>query len=318
MATLVTGGAGFIGAHLVRALLDRGEDVVVFDLVTTRSTISDIRDRVKLITGDLAKWPDVLRVVRENGVRRIFHLGGMVTTPAEANPQAAYLVNAEGTFHVLEAARMFGVEQVVFSSTIGTFSRDLKGAISDDSLQHPVTMYGTSKVIGELLGRYYCLRFGLDFRALRFPVIVGPGVRTPGVALCYACIIEEPAHGRRAETRAGEESKVPVLYFKDAVRSLLMLGDADRQAINTIVYTLDGMRPLLSASEWAALARKHMPGAEIVFSPDPVIVEFLRFYECPIDDSNARKEWGWSPAYDTEALVADFLEELRLHREMYE
>ena len=317
MATLVTGGAGFIGAHLVRELLRRGEDVVVFDLVTTRPTINDIRERVKLVTGDLAKWPDVLRVVAEGDVRRIFHLGGLVTTPAEANPQVAYMVNGEGTFHVLEAARMFGVEQVVFSSTIGTFSQDLAGGISDDSLQHPITMYGTSKVIGELVGRYYRLRFGLDFRAVRFPVIVGPGVRTPGAAHCYACIVEEPAHGRRAETRAAEGSRVPVLYFKDAVKSLLMLADADREAIKTVVYTLDGMRPVLSAGEWAALARKHIQGAEIVFSPDSVIVEFLRFYDCPIDDSNARKEWGWSPAYDTEALVADFLEELHQHREMY-
>jgi len=318
MTTLVTGGAGFIGAHLVRELLRRGEEVVVFDLVTARSTINDIRNRMELVTGDLARWPDVLRVVGENRVKRIFHLGGVVTTPAEANPQMAYMVNADGTFHVLEAARMFGVEQVVFSSTIGTFSRDLRGAIDDDSLQHPVTMYGTSKAIGELLGRYYRLRFGLDFRAVRFPVIVGPGVRTPGAALCYACIIEDPAHGRRAVTRAAEQSKVPVLYFKDAVRSLLMLGDADSRAIKSVVYTLDGMRPLLSAAEWAALAMKHIPGAEIVFSPDPVIVEFLRFYDCPIDDSSARREWGWSPAFDTEVLVTDFLEELHLRREMYE
>ena len=99
-------------------------------------------------------------------------------------------------------------------------------------------------------------------------------------------------------------------------RALASVGLVRRDG--AVVYTLDGMRPLLSASEWAALARKHIPGAEIVFSPDPVIVEFLRFYDCPIDDSNARKEWGWSPAYDTEALVVDFLEELRLHREMYE
>jgi nucleoside-diphosphate-sugar epimerase len=128
MATLVTGGTGFIGVEVVRCLLDRGETrPVVFSRNPSLTRLDDVADRVEVIRGDLGNFSHVLHAVKQAKPRVIYHLGAMLSVPSEADPAAAFQANAMGTFHVLEAARLFEVPQVLFSSSIGVYGLDITG-----------------------------------------------------------------------------------------------------------------------------------------------------------------------------------------------
>ena len=126
MATLITGGTGFIGAEVVRLLCEQGEtDLVVFDINLSTKRLDDIANQVKMVRGDLGNFSQVLNVVRDTKPSVIYHVGGMLSAPSDADPGAAIRANALGTFHVLEAAKLFEVQQVLYTSTLGTYGLDI-------------------------------------------------------------------------------------------------------------------------------------------------------------------------------------------------
>ncbi len=155
MATLITGGTGFIGAEVVRLLLDRGEQrPVVFHVSGNTRRLDDVADQAELVRGDLSNFSHVLDVVKKVKPSVIYHLGAMLSVPSDADPSAAFHVNAMGTFHVLEAARLFDVPQVLFSSSISTYGLDFEGEVIDDTtIQRPVLQapLGNIKSVNYLL-----------------------------------------------------------------------------------------------------------------------------------------------------------------------
>jgi len=170
MSVLVTGGCGLIGATLARMLVEAGETVTVFDRAAVPARFAGIDGRVRIIQGELGTFSHVLDAVAQAKPGAIFHLGAVLSIPANADPPSAFDGNVRGIFHVLEAARILGVPRVRFTSTTATYGLDLEGpTIGDRTLQRPSTLYGATKLFGELLGRFYATRYGLDFRAVRFP-----------------------------------------------------------------------------------------------------------------------------------------------------
>jgi threonine 3-dehydrogenase len=320
MATLVTGGTGLIGAEVARVLLDRGEDQpVLFDLNPSTRRLDDVAARVEVVRGDLGTFSHVLEAVKRAQPAAIYHLGGMLSLPCEADPPAAVRANALGTFHVLEAARLFGVPQVLFASSIGTYGYDLgAGPIDDRTLQRPHTVYGATKLFGEHLGRVYRRKYGLDFRGLRYPSIVGPGVTTPGAFQYTSGAIEASAKGEPVAIAVTPETRAPVLYVKDAGRAIVELAEAPAARIATVNYLLAGVDPVPSAGELADLVRARVPGARIEFRPEPALQQLVDQLLRPMTDRPARAEWGWEPAYSLERMVDDFLEELGHHPQRYE
>lgn len=319
MNVLITGGTGFIGAEIARILLGReGVRPVAFDLNPSTQRLGDCANQLDIIRGDLGTFSDVLSAVKATQPEVIYHLGGMFSLPAEADPPAALRTNLLGTFHVLEAARLFDVRQVLFASTLGTYGLDIQArVINDFTVQRPELFYGATKVFGELMGRVYKRKYALDFRGVRYPAVVGPGVKTPGVVQYNSWVIEECAKGKPYTIRATPETAVPVLYFKDAARALVQLGEAPLEAIRTVVYLLTGPTPTPSAQDLANIVRAKVPGAAITFSPDPAVQGVLDQLSLPVDDSSARTEWNWRPAYTQEQMVDDFLTELGLHPQRY-
>src|SRR5215213_3822931 len=148
MTVLITGGTGVIGAEVARLLLERGEErIVLFDRNPSTRRLGEAADQVELIRGDLGIVSHVLDAVQNTQPTAIYHLGGMLSLLCEADPPAAIESNALGTFHVLEAARLFAVPQVLFASTIGTYGTDLDdGPLTDISLQRPSLLYGATKL----------------------------------------------------------------------------------------------------------------------------------------------------------------------------
>lgn len=319
MTTLITGGTGFIGSTVARLLLARGEErPVLFDRNPSVQRLDDIADRVEVVQGDLGNFSHVLEAVRKARPQVIYHLGGMLSFPSEADPQAAIQANAMGTYHVLEAARLFDVPKVIFSSTIATYGEDIpEGEISDDTLQRPSLLYGVTKVFGEGLGNFYRRKYGLDFRGVRYPSIVGPGVRTPAIVQYNSWVIEESAKGNPYEIYVEPETRCPVMYFKDAARAVIHLNDAPRQSIKRVVYVIAGVTPSASAGELAEMVRAKVPGAQITFAPNKEIQPVIDRFARPINDRSAQAEWGWEAAYDQEAVIDDFLHELSAYPQRY-
>jgi len=319
MTTLITGGTGFIGAEVVRLLLERGEQrPVVFHVSGNTRRLDDVADQVELVRGDLANFSHVLDVVKKLKPGVIYHLGAMLSVPSDADPAAAIHVNAMGTFHVLEAARLFEVPQVLFSSSISTYGLDFEGGVIDDTtIQRPVLFYGATKVFCEHMGLFYKRKYGLDFRCVRYPSIVGPGIKTPGVVQYTSWVIEECARGKPFTVWTRPEIRCPVLYFKDAARAIVELGQAPLGNIKSVNYLLAGIEPIASAGEMADTVRSRIPGAQIDFQPNPALQPILDKLSVHFDDRRARQEWGWVPQYTQEQIVDDFLSEMRLHPQRY-
>ena len=310
MSVLITGGTGFIGAEIVRMLLDRGDGPIhVAHRSGNLGRLAGIEDQVELHQFDLSDFDSIDRVISTVKPDQLIHFGAILTGPGEQDPQALLAANATGFIRTIEAARIAGTRQMIFASSIGTYGRELDdGPVHDRSLQRPNSVYGVTKVFGENLGAYYKVKYGLDFRGLRYPSIVGPGVTTWSLAQYTSWMIEKPALGEPFAVWTNPESVVPIMYYKDAARAAVQLADAPLDKIRSINYLVDGPRPGPNAGEMADAVRRHLPHAEITFEPDPSQARMSS--NLRIDDAAARAEWGWEPAYDLDQMVEALISEV--------
>ncbi len=308
MATLITGGAGFVGLEVARQLLDAGEtDLTLFSRNPSPARLGDLADRVNAVAGDVGNFSHVLDVVKATQAEVIYHLGAMLSVPSDADPASAIQTNAMGTFYVLEAARLFDVRQVIFSSSIGSYGRDIEGeTLTDTTLQRPMLFYGATKAFGEHMGLVFKRKYGLDFRGIRYPSVIGPGVTTPGMVQYTSWMIEESAKGNPFTVWTTPETRVPVMYITEAATATVQLARAPLENIKMVNYLVDGAKPTPNAGEIADAVRARIPTARIDFVPDPD-KPMLHGRSQTIDDSRARAEWGWQPTHDLARMIDEFL-----------
>lgn len=310
MKVVVTGGTGFLGAHLARTLAERGDEVTCLD-VTPNTPLLDGVDGVEIVRCDVGWWPELMRHVQEAQPEVIFHSAGILSAFAEARPEAAYRVNADGTLNVLEAAKILGNIRVVFTSTVATYGRGIGDTVNEMTQQRPATMYGVTKVFGELLGDYYKHRFDVDFRGIRLASVIGPG-RGPGGASAYSSlIVSEPARGRAFKVPITELTTMPLIYVKDAVQALIQIAQAEDSQLRRRTYGVSGFSP--TAGELAGVVRDVVSDADISFAPDDQMVEIVHSWPKRLDDSEATDDWGWKAGFDLTAAVRDFVGELQSH-----
>ena len=317
MSILITGGTGFIGAQVARILAERGERPVVFDINDRRTLLRGVEDKVTVVKGDVSNESHVFNVVKQYGIDTIYHLGSMLSVPSEADPWSSFRVNAQGSLNVLEAARILGAKKVIFSSTLGTYGIDIREDVIDDyTLQRPTLFYGCTKVFVELMGRFYKRKFGLDFRGVRFPPIIGPGVKTPGIAQYYPWAIEHAYKGKPFKIWVTPDTQCSTMYYKDAALGMIQCAQAPLEKIKMGVYLLGGM--FLSAQEFVDHVKRFLPNARLEFAPDMEKVEILKGHAKPVDNRCAREEFGWVSQYSIERTIEDFIKELKENPGMYE
>lgn len=303
-----------MGRGLTKALLDRGEEVVVFDISAPANLPDATQQRVQFIRGDLTRWVDVLDAVKHSAVDCIYHLAALLPPATEQRPAAAYSANVEGTFNILEAARICDVGRVTYSSSTAVYGPDIPDVIPNDHAQQPVSMYGVTKVCGERLGQYYHRRYGVDFRGVRFIVLFGPG-RVPGVGwTAYtSLVVEEAAKGHPYTIQVDRSFLAQFLYVKDAIRGLIGLTAADGRNLTRRVYNLDGFSA--TNQQLVDTVRRFIPDAQIEFQLNEEVqrimeTEYFNVSKKP-DGSLARRDWGWSPRYGLEEAVEDFIRDVR-------
>jgi len=315
MPKLITGGTGFIGAYLAHALLKKGEEVVLFDVVKDSPLIRDIKEKAKIVQGDVSSWAEVLETVKHYKIDGIYHTGALLSASAEEKPFTAYHVNAGGTFNVLEAARLFNVERVVYLSTIASYGLNIPDMVNEDTIQMPISMYGVTKVFSERLGEYYHRRFGVDFRAVRLPSVIGPGRGGGGASAYSTFMISEPALKRPYTVFVEEDVRMPLLYIKDAVDCLIRLYEADNKKLKRRVYCIAGFSP--TAFEISEAVKRVLPNANIQFKPDRELTQIVRSWPKYLDESRASEEWGWKTKYLLDETVKDFVKTVQAHPEIY-
>ncbi len=305
---LITGGLGFLGRALARKLVEMGEVVVLFDVVDEPKLEGHWKEEVTTIRGDIVHLPPILEALKAYEIDTIYHAGALLPPVSEQNLPAAFAVNVLGTLNVLEAARLYSVKNVIFVSTIATYGLGLPALVNEDLPQQPRNMYGTTKVCGERLGEQYHRRHGVNFRAVRFPPILGAARRDSAPSAFSYLAIREPAVGRPYTIYIERKDSIPVLYIKDAVQGLISLNASEESRLKRRVYNIHGFS--LSAGDLAEMVKKHIPKAQISFQPDPAMMDIIRGWPI-LDDSRARQEWGWQPEYLLEESVKDFISEVQ-------
>ena len=309
--SLITGGFGFISRYLTLLLLEAGHKVTLLDITSDEAFLAPLGGEVKAVRASVADWAQVAAAVSDTRPDIIFHAGALLPPTSEQYPQAAFHVNIEGTYNVLEAARLFDVPQVVYASSVASFGPDApRQLVPNEFAQHPTSLYGVSKVCSERLGEYYVRRYGMDFRAVRFPALFGPGRAAASGFTAYTSLaVEEPANGRPYAFKVEPPTATGILYIRDAARSLLDLANADGSRLTQRAYNVHGF--VVTARELYDAVLRQIPDAELSFEPDENVTAFLNSIPRQIDDSVARADWDWQPRHTFDEAIADFVATVR-------
>ena len=306
MSVLLTGGSGFIGLPLTKELVSKGNHVIVLDPQPNLTILQRLGEGVKVVQGDVTHYDEVLQVMREYQVKDVFHLAAILSTACEENPSLCFRVNVEGTVNVLEASRAVGVRKFIFPSSIATYGPGVATPVNGEARQEPLTFYGATKVFCELWGLQYYRKFGIDFRSVRLPSIIGPGRLDGGASVYASLMIEKPAIGDKYTVYVDEETSIPLLYIKDVTKLLVSLFEALQ--VRTRIFNVGGITP--KAVEIAEKVKQYVEGAEIIFKPNPSVVAMVRKWP-QADSSKIESELGWRVSYNLDLLVRDFVQDVR-------
>jgi len=314
---MITGGLGFVGSHVARELLKRGYDVVLMDVKNKEILIKDIKDKTKIVKKDITIPSQLVETVKTNDVDAIIHYAALLSSDAEANPKLAYKINFEGLWNVFETARKMDLNSVVFASSIAAYGAGVPQIVKEDTYTIPCTLYGISKQLGEMLGLWFYRKYGIEFVAFRYGSVIGPGRRDGGASAYSSLIIQKAAQGEPYVVNVPEDSKIPIVYVKDAADATLTAYEEIKN-LKSRIYNLVSIFPSPKAKDIADSAKKHIPTIKITFKPDPKTTEIVRSWPRDLDITRAQNDFGWKPKYSSlDDLVRDFVNEVRKHPDIY-
>ncbi|MDJ0522058.1 MAG: NAD-dependent epimerase/dehydratase family protein [Planctomycetota bacterium] len=306
MKILLTGAGGQIGTDMLPILVARGDEVLAFDLAPRPDTCPP---EVEWVRGDITYAEEVNTAVERFQPDRIFHLAAILSAVGEGVPHRAWRVNMDGTYNIFEAARLFDVEQVFYTSTIAAFGPGLDQPVGDQVSLRPTTMYGLTKVAGELLGEYYEQKFGIDFRGVRFPGLINAGIPGGGTSDYALFMFVDGMREGRYAAFCTPEAMIPFMYMPDAIRATLELSDAPKEKLTQSIYNIAAMSP--TAAEIADAVRARIPGVELTFEPNEALQAILDSWPDALDDSRARADWGWNHEFDLDGMSDDLIPKVR-------
>ena len=248
------------------------------------------------------------RVVLENRIDSVVHLASLLSAVGEQNPQLAMKLNTRGIENVLELARQSKLK-VFAPSTIAVFGPTSPKHAPDETVMRPTTIYGVTKVYLELLGEYYVKKYGVDFRSVRYPGIISNLAMPGGGTTDYAVEIYHQAILQGKYTCfLKPDTKMPMMYMPDCIEAVVQLMEAPAQKLSQRVYNVTGFS--FTPEEVAASIAKRMPNFETSYQPD-YRQSIADTWPRSLDDSIARRDWGWNPKFDLERMTDDMLTTLK-------
>lgn len=308
---LVTGASGQIGSELTPKLREKyGKENVVSSDIREPSKGSCDSGPFEIL--DVTDKDRMKSVVREYEIDTVYHLAAILSAKGEENPQLAWNVNIGGLHNILEVARELKLTRVFHPSSIAVFGPETpKEMTPQETILRPRTIYGITKVVGELLGDYYFQKHNLDVRGIRFPGVISHVTLPGGGTTDYAVEIFYNAikHGHYV-CFVKENTVIPMIYMPDCIKATIELMEAKlHQLKHHSDFNLAGMS--FSAGELAYEITKHISGFTVDYCPD-FRQKIADTWPKSIDDSPAREEWGWIPDYNLASMTEDMLEKLRI------
>lgn len=310
---LVTGALGQIGSELTMRLREEyGKDNVIASSRKVKEGFEEVIESGPFEIVDVVNGEQIAEVVRKHNINTIVHLAAILSAVGEKNPQAAWDINMNGLYNVLEVAREEKCSVFTPSSIAAFGDSTPKDNTPQETIQRPNTIYGVSKVAGELLCDYYYHKFGVDTRGVRFPGLISYKTLPGGGTTDYAVhIYYEALKNKKYTCFIAEGTKMDMMYMPDALDSIIQLMEADPSKLRyRNAYNITAMS--FAPEEIAASIKKYIPEFEMDYDVDPVRQAIAESWPNSLDDSAAREDWGWNPKYDLDAMTKDMLEKLRV------
>ncbi|MCJ7648797.1 MAG: NAD-dependent epimerase/dehydratase family protein [Candidatus Lokiarchaeota archaeon] len=306
---LVIGAAGQIGSELVPALREiYGSENVI---ATGRNTPlpEAITKGGPVIYLDALEKNSLSKVIYERDIDTIFHMASLLSATGEKMPQAAWNININGLLNVLEVSRSYSIDRIIWPSSIAAFGPSTpRENTPNETILQPSTMYGISKVSGELLIEYYYQKYELDTRSMRLPGIISSETLPGGGTTDYAVeIFYEAIKHKKYTCFLKEETRLPMMYMPDCTKCMVDLLEADASKLKRRVYNVTGMS--FSAGELALEIQKFIPEFKIDYKPD-FRQAIADSWPMSIDDSLAKIEWGWNPEFNLSKMTKDMIDVL--------
>lgn len=307
---LIVGSGGQIGTELVKKLRSvyGNENVVASDL---RQLTGEIAENGPFERIDSTNMMQIIEVVKKYNIDTIYNLAAILSATAELNPMLGWNVGIGSLVNCLEVARVFGCA-VFTPSSIGAFGPNTpKDMTPQDTIQRPNTIYGVTKVTGELLSDYYFTRFGVDTRSVRFPGLIsnltlpGGGTTDYAVEIYYSAV-----KGEKFICPLEKGTFMDMMYMPDALDAMVDIMEADPSKLihrNSFNVTAMSFDPEILYNT----IKKYIPTFEMEYRPEPIKQAIANSWPNSLDDSCARNEWGWNPKYDLDKMSIDMIETLK-------
>lgn len=309
---LITGACGQIGTELTETL--RGIYGVENVVATNRSECkeSELKQNGIFEILDVTDYDRLLELVKQYEIDSIINLAAVLSAVGEANPQALWNVNMNGLYNCLEVGRKMGC-MVFTPSSIAAFGPSTPADFTpQETIQRPTTIYGVSKVAGELLCDYYYKRFGVDTRGVRFPGLISYKALPGGGTTDYAVHIYYDALKKGHFTcNLAADTYMDMMYMPDAIESIIQICEAESASLhhrNAFNITAMSFCP----EDIKKSIQKFIPEFEMDYAVDPIKQDIANSWPNSLDDSCARAEWGWNPKFDLDKMTADMLEKLKI------
>jgi nucleoside-diphosphate-sugar epimerase len=308
---LIIGSTGQIGSELTLELRKRYNGHIVAGYISGAEPKGDLLESGPAEVVDITNGQQIADVVSKYKIDTIYNLAALLSAVAEIKPQLAWKIGMDGLFNVLEVAREY--DCAVFTpSSIGVFGNNTpKDKTPQDTIRNPRTMYGVTKVSGELLSDYYYIRFGVDTRSVRFPGLISYIAPPGGGTTDYAVdIYYEAVKGNKFVCPIAAGTFMDMMYMPDALRAAIQLMEADparlvhRNAFNIASMSFD---PEIIFTN----IKKYVPEFTMEYAVDPLRQSIAESWPNSLDDTCARAEWDWKPTYNLDTMTKDMLSKLK-------
>ncbi|XP_020917553.1 L-threonine 3-dehydrogenase, mitochondrial [Exaiptasia diaphana] len=304
---LITGGLGQLGRGLARSLRDNygSSSVILSDIAKAPQ---EVLEDGPYIYADILDFQSLQSIVVNHEIDWVVHFSAILSAVGEQNVSQALKVNINGFHNVIEVCRKYNLR--LFSpSTIGAFGPETpRNPTPDLTIQRPKTIYGVAKVHMELLGEYYNHRYGLDYRSARFPGVISADTKPGGGTTDYAVhIFHEALRNGKYKCYLRKDTRIPMIYLPDCLRATVELLEAPQKALKSRTYNLSAIS--FTPEEIADELKKHVPHLEVEYEPDERQLIADSWPEV-LDDTDARKDWGWRHEYDLPSMVSAMVQAL--------
>lgn len=286
---MVTGGTGFIGNRIIRKLLDRGEEVVCFDLAPPRNNLEPYADRINFYRGDISQIPHLLEAINTFDVRKIIHMAALLPPDTEDRPHFGMSVNIQGTNNVFEAARWSNIQRVVYASSIAVYGvQETFGdrPINETDLSDPVNVYGMTKAANDFAAGRYRERYDMDIRGVRICTVFGHGRVTGMTGMIGGLMMSLPAIGKPVNMQFDPNEASPMIHAEDAAEIFVQVSLSNN--LQHPIYISGGH--LATIQDIANIVKEYVPEAQITTGDRPVPHVYL------VDNSRMLSDIGYEMA----------------------